>query len=187
MAYHAVDYRNIHFMEPEGQPCVMLYWAEKNRYLPIWVSNEQAQSFLDIEEDDPPRRPRALDLVVEIVTLGTEGVQDIRIVSQNEGEFYASVILHNDVDIDCRASDAILLALMFDVELVVEESVLSQCSISIPPEDVKNYLGFDVEAGDDADVSASGDALADADFLEMMANMGVNEEDLFKDDNEDDK
>lgn len=183
MAYHAVEYRNIHFMEPEGQPCVLLYWADKNRYLPIWVSNEQAAQFMDYEEDDPPRRPRALDLLLEAITVATNGLADIRIVSQNEGEFYASLILHDDVEIDARASDAILLALSADLPIMVDESVLAQCSITIPPTDVKNYLGFDVAEDDDNEnPSASGDALADADFLEMMANMGVNEDDLFNDD-----
>lgn len=183
MAFHSVEYRGIHFMEPEGHPCVMLYWAKQNRYLPVWVSIEQAASFVDYDEDEPPRRPRALDVLLETITVATNGLDDIRIVNQNEGEFYASILLRDDIEIDARASDAILLALAADVPVMVEEAVLAKCSIPIPPEDVRNYFGFDTVTPEDGlDSSASGDAVADADFLEMMSKMGVKEEDLFNED-----
>lgn len=182
MAFHTVEYRSVHFIEPEGQPCVLLYWADKNRYLPIWVSNDQAVHFVNYDEDDPPRRPRALDVLLETITAATSGLDDVRIVSHNEGEFYASIVLRDDIEIDSRASDAILVALSAGAPILVEEAVLAHCSISVSPGDVKAYFGFDADNSEEGlSSSASGDALADADFLEMMANMGVSEEDLFND------
>lgn len=178
-----VEYHGIHSTGPEQFSCILLRWAEQNRILPIWISPLAADELDARDEGYTSRRPSSQDLMIEMISRLTPGVSSINVISHFEGVFIASVVFNNGEEIDARPTDAIKLARALDLEIKVEEDVLQQASFYVSDDVLEEYfdLRFDQEeSATEEEVSASGDAQADADFGEMMRSLGMTESDFFK-------
>lgn len=178
-----VEYHGVHTAGPEQFTCVLLRWAEQNRILPIWMS-PLAAAELDIRQGGyTPRRPGTIDLLLDLLNRSTGGVTAVNIISHYEGVFIASIVLADGEQLDARPSDALLVARALDLQIHVEEDVLSQASFFVSDDVLEEYFGlrFDsAPAGGGEGLSASGDAQADADFEEMMRSLGMSESDFFE-------
>ncbi|AGF72421.1 bifunctional nuclease family protein [Corynebacterium halotolerans] len=181
MTFIPVEYHGVHTTGPEQFACVVLRWAEQKRILPIWLSPLAAAELEIRDKGYSPRRPGSHELLAETLTRLTSGVSGINIVSHYEGVFIASIVLNDGQEIDARASDAVILARMFEMDIHVDEDVLLQASVFVSDEDLADYLQVQVKGATvtEGDSSASGDAQADKDFEEMMRSLGMSEEDLF--------
>jgi uncharacterized protein len=178
-----VEYHGVHTAGPEQFTCVLLRWAEQNRILPIWMS-PLAAAELDIRQDGyTPRRPGTIDLLLDLLNRSTGGVTAVNIISHFEGVFIASIVLADGEQLDARPSDALLIARALELEVHVEEDVLSQASFFVSDDVLEEYFGLRFDApptGGGEELSASGDAQADADFEQMMRSLGMSEADFFK-------
>ncbi|QGU01948.1 hypothetical protein CKALI_05390 [Corynebacterium kalinowskii] len=178
MGFIAVEYYGVTPIGPEMFPCALLRWAERGRVLPLWLAASAADE-LDVRDSGiTPRRPTAHDLLVTTFEqMG--GVAEVRLISQHRGVFIASLVLGNGEEIDARPSDALIIARIIDVPILVDEDVLTDSSIFVSASDLVRYFDIVIEdAVANEAGSASGDVQADADFEELMRSLGVSEDDL---------
>lgn len=181
-----VEYHGIHTTGPEQFTCVLLRWAEQNRILPVWISPLAAAELDSRDNGFTPRRPATIDLLLDLINRSTGGVTAINIISHFEGVFIASIVLADGQEIDARPSDALLLARALELDVHVEEDVLNQASFFVSDDIMEEYFGIRFDAAEPTeDLSASGDAQADADFEEMMRSLGMSELDFGTEDTED--
>lgn len=185
MPYVDVDYHGIHPIGPEAFPCILLRWVEKNRFLPVWITSNDATDIDSRDSGFAPRRPTSIDLLIESLNRFAEGISAVRIVSYHEGVFHASIVLGNGEELDARVSDAVSIARILDIPIAVDSEILAHNAIFVSDDDLLQYAGiraqFEEETLELAEPSASGDAEADADFEELMKSLGVSESDLMGD------
>jgi len=183
-----VEYHGIHTTGPEQFTCVLLRWAEQNRILPVWISPLAAAELDSRDNGFTPRRPATVDLLLDVINRSTGGVTAINIISHFEGVFIASIVLADGQEIDARPSDVLLLARALELDVNVEEDVLNQASFFVADDIMEEYFGIRFDAADSTeDLSASGDAQADADFEEMMRSLGMSELDFETEEKDRDK
>ncbi|MEJ5927330.1 bifunctional nuclease family protein [Corynebacterium sp. H128] len=181
MAFLPVEFGGVTPIGPEMFPCVLLQWLDRGLVLPMWIAAAVADE-LDIRDSGmSPRRPNAYDLLVDAYQQQGGGVSEIRIVSQHQGVFIASIVLLNGDEVDARASDALVIARIVQAPVLVDEDVLNQTSLFVSAPDLASYFDLVMEAPEVGEESSFGDAQADADFEELMRSLGVSEDDLLGD------
>lgn len=121
-----------------GQHVVLLQPRDSDRLLPIWIGPDQAHSIATRLAGIPSDRPLTHDLVMTM--LGAVGAEITRVVvkdlvadTSGSGIFHGSLYLQlgeREIELDCRASDAIALAIRGDARILVSEDVLDRSSIS---------------------------------------------------------
>lgn len=113
-----------------GAYALILREAEGPRRLPIIIGAFEAQAIaLEIEGIKPPR-PMTHDLFKDVVdTLGYT-ITEVTITELREGTFYARLSLDTAVgdEVDSRPSDAIALAVRYNVPIFVSDEVLAEAA-----------------------------------------------------------
>ena len=133
-----------------GQHVVLLQAKETNRLLPIWIGPDQAHSIATRLAGVPSERPLTHDLMMDVITkFGVEitriVVKDLVAGDNGGGVFHGSLFLQfgeREVEIDCRPSDAIALAVRCDARILVSDTVLDRSAISAENEDDDNIAVF---------------------------------------------
>ena len=115
-------------MDPvTNMPIVILKDASGNAILPIWVGIYEANAIaLEIEKVATPR-PMTHDLIKNVLTGLSAGVQKVVVSDLRDDTFYAVIWLERNgeiISIDSRPSDALALALRLDCPIYVEDTVL---------------------------------------------------------------
>jgi len=122
-----------------GQHVVLLQPRDSDRLLPIWIGPDQAHSIATRLAGIPSDRPLTHDLVMTMLAaVGAEitrvVVKDLITDTTGTGSiFHGSLFLQlgeREIELDCRASDAIALAIRCDARILVSEDVLDRSSIS---------------------------------------------------------
>jgi len=110
-----------------GAYALILKEVNGNRRLPIIIGAFEAQSIaLEMEGIKPPR-PLTHDLMKNIIdTLGIS-VHEIMINDLKDGTFYAKISLDSQ-EIDSRPSDAIALAVRYQVPIFVADKVMQEAA-----------------------------------------------------------
>ncbi|HHW26989.1 MAG TPA: bifunctional nuclease family protein [Firmicutes bacterium] len=114
------------------QAVVLLADLTKSTLIPIWIRAMEATAIaLPLQGLKAPR-PLTSDLVISVIEhLGAEVVMAI-IREIKDGTFYASLVLtrgDEEIEIDCRPSDAIAVALRRASPIYVMERVLAEAGI----------------------------------------------------------
>ncbi|MDK8796631.1 bifunctional nuclease family protein [Corynebacterium sp. MSK044] len=166
---------------PENFLCAVLLWEERQRFLPVWLPPVGGAQLVGRIAEWEPKRPDTHDVLTEVIAHSTTGVSALEISSYYNGVFMGQITMDNGTEVDCRPSDLFIIASMMDLPIEVDEQVINQASIWLSPEDAADY--FDVELDTNSQPqrhpeSASGDAQADADFQQLMRDLGVEEGDL---------
>ncbi len=111
-----------------GAYALILRETEGGRRLPIIIGAFEAQAIaLEIEGIKPPR-PMTHDLFKDVIdTLGFT-VTEVTITELREGTFYARLSIDTAVgdEVDSRPSDAIALAVRYNIPIFVSEEVLAE-------------------------------------------------------------
>lgn len=111
---------------------VVLKEEDGERLLPIWIGPFEADAITIQLQGMDAARPLTHDLLKSIVeTLGAE-VLNIVVTGLENTTFYAKIVMDVDgdsVEIDCRPSDAIALAVRVSAPIYVAEDVMDQASI----------------------------------------------------------
>lgn len=177
MSLIPVDHHGVHVLGPEEFFCAILRWPEEGRILPIWMSAIEGGYLAAYELDESPRRPGTHDLLADALSRQEGGVSQIAITSYYEGVFVATITAGGE-DMDARASDALILATILDLQVYVDEDVLTQASIWVQDEALEEYLGLsfgdDVTPAADQRRAPGGEgAISDAEFESMMRSLGM--------------
>jgi bifunctional DNase/RNase len=124
----SIDRRN-------GAPIVVLKEkdSDMNRILLIWIGESEAAAIqMHLEKMELPR-PMTHDLLKTMIETLDAKVNSVCVSSVEEPTFYAYVTLQvndNEIEVDCRPSDAIALALRCEAPIYVAEKVLTEHGFS---------------------------------------------------------
>jgi bifunctional DNase/RNase len=133
-----------------GQHVVLLQAKDGNRLLPIWIGPDQAHSIATRIAGIASERPLTHDLMMDVVTkFGAEITRIVvkELVSDDSGGgiFHGSLFMQisgRELEIDCRPSDAIALAVRCDARILVADTVLDRSSILAESEEDQNLTVF---------------------------------------------
>ena len=126
------------------QPIVLLKTVEGNRFLPIWIGHAEASAILMTLQGPESPRPMTHDLLVNLVTELRAEVARITITELRDATFHAMIRLSTsgeDVELDCRPSDAIAVAVRTGSPIYAADAVLDE-----------NAIEFEHEPEDDDDM-----------------------------------
>jgi len=124
-----MDLKRIIINEVHDQQVVMLRETEGERSFPIVIGIFEATSIDRRVKGMPSPRPLTHDLVAAVIDQMGAELQDIYISELREHTYYAKLRIRKDgelVEVDCRPSDAIALAVTAKVPIYVAEDVLGE-------------------------------------------------------------
>ena len=114
-----------------GAPVVIL--EVDDRFVPIFISPDQAQSMQFALQGVPSERPLTHDLLVDMITDFGCAIDQVRIDDLADGTFYAKIDAERYEGgereafvFDARPSDGIALALRVDCPIMVADSVVEE-------------------------------------------------------------
>lgn len=122
-----VDFFDLRFDSRHQSPVLFLKDTEREKYLPVWIGELEASSIeLAVREKVLPR-PVTHDLMCSVFRkLGARLVRVVIDRLENR-TYFASLILESDgqiLEVDCRPSDAIALALREEAAILVDSELL---------------------------------------------------------------
>ncbi|MCS7262128.1 MAG: bifunctional nuclease family protein [Aquificaceae bacterium] len=127
-------------LDPVSQMPIVILKAkdDEEMLLPIWIGIFEADSIVrQLQKVEPPR-PMTYELAKNIIQSMGARLEKVVINDLRDSTYYAELyILHgNDlIVVDSRPSDAINLALRFEVPVFVEEKVLEKSKVPKPEEE----------------------------------------------------
>jgi bifunctional DNase/RNase len=128
-----------------GAYALILREVDGARRLPIIIGAFEAQAIaLEIEGIKPPR-PMTHDLFKDVVdTLGFN-ITEVTITELKEGTFYARLSMDTAVgdEVDSRPSDAIALAVRYNIPIFVSDEVLAEAGFTPEGEDLGEAVNAD--------------------------------------------
>ena len=101
---------------------------EGKRRLPIIIGMFEAQSIALELENIRPARPMTHDLFKDLAQNFSFTFQEVLISGLKDGVFFAEIVALKDqkvTSIDARPSDAIAIALKFDIDVYIDEAILN--------------------------------------------------------------
>ena len=118
---------------------VILKEMDSDRQLPIWIGPCEADAITIELQDVKVARPVTHDLLKNVIKEMGGRVSHVLIKALNESVFYASLFVDRNeelIEIDCRSSDAIALAVRVQSPIFVNSDVMDEAGI-IPEVDVQ--------------------------------------------------
>ena len=125
----AMELRRIIISEVDEHQVVILKEVEGDRSFPIVIGIFEATSINRRVKREQAPRPLTHDLIASVVDLMGGDIQDIVINELQEHTYFAKLRIRKDgelIEVDCRPSDAIALAVTAKVPIYVEEQVLGE-------------------------------------------------------------
>ena len=122
---------------------VMLRDIDGERRLPIWIGPCEAEAITIELQDVEIARPVTHDLLKNVIEEVGGTVSHILINELRDQVFYARLFVDISgemLEIDCRPSDAIAVAVRAKVPIFIEEAVMEEAGI-LPEPDVDEELG----------------------------------------------
>ena len=125
------------------QRVVILKEKIAERYLPIWIGPTEADAIsVKLQEVDVPR-PLTHDLLASVIGALGAKVESIIVNDLKNDTFYAKINLivsDGQIEVDCRPSDALALAVRVGASVFVDEAVLNKAGILLDKESGKPVL-----------------------------------------------
>jgi bifunctional DNase/RNase len=126
-----MELKRIIISEVHDQQVIMLKEVEGDRSFPIVIGIFEATSIDRRVKNMPSPRPLTHDLVANVIDQLGGDLQDIFISDLREHTYFAKLRIRKEgelVEVDCRPSDAIALAVTAKVPIFVAEDVLGEAS-----------------------------------------------------------
>jgi bifunctional DNase/RNase len=124
-----MELRRIIINEVDEQQVIVLREVEGDRSFPIVIGLFEATSIDRRVRGIATPRPLTHDLIVQACELLGAEVQDVMINDLKEQTYFAKLRLKKDgelIEVDCRPSDAVAVAVTAKVPLYVSEDVLGE-------------------------------------------------------------
>lgn len=134
------------------QRIVMLRDIDGERQLPIWIGPCEAESITLELQDTEVARPLTHDLLKNTIEQLGGKASHILINELRDQVFYARLYVDTNgqlIDIDCRPSDAIALAVRAKVPIFIEEEVMNEIAI-MPEPDISEPEANPADSDEDA-------------------------------------
>lgn len=122
------------------QRVVVLKEKDAERYLPIWIGNNEADAIVIQLQNVSVPRPQTHDLLKSVISQLGAKVTRIVVNDLSEDVFYARIGIDIDgrqFEIDSRPSDAIALAVRVQAPIFAEDSVLEKAAVALDSESVE--------------------------------------------------
>lgn len=119
---------------PANQPVLLLREEDGIRYLPIWIGAVEASAIAFQQQGVKTIRPLTHDLLRDVVKALGVRLEAVHITEVREEIFFAELRFSGGVTVSARPSDAVALALRFDVAILGSDAVLEAAGIEIPDE-----------------------------------------------------
>lgn len=124
-----MELRRIIISELDDHQIVILKEVDGERNFPIVIGIFEATSIDRRVKGLPSPRPLTHDLIISVVEQMGGEIQDIVISDLQEHTYYAKLRVRQEgelIEIDCRPSDAIAVAVASRVPIFVNEDVLGE-------------------------------------------------------------
>ena len=118
---------------PTQQPILMLTEVDGPRSLPILIGSAEATAIAMHQQGVRPARPLTHDLLGHVITALGRSVVQVRVVDFREGTFFGELAFDDGTTVSARPVDAIALAVRVEIPVFVEEAVLAEAGIVVPP------------------------------------------------------
>ena len=142
MDYKRLIIRGISYSQTQsGAYALLLEHEETNVKLPVVIGNFEAQSIsLGLEKDIHPPRPLTHDLFSKFVVSANFTLTSVIIYQIIDGVFFSNInFKHNsngeELILDARTSDAVAMAVRFEVPIYTTPQVLSEAGILLELDD----------------------------------------------------
>jgi uncharacterized protein len=116
-----------------SQHVVILKESERDRYLPIWIGQSEANAIAMRLQGISAERPLTHDLLVSVVGALGSRISRVVVTHVTEGTFHARLYLENatgdESEVDSRTSDAIGVAVRTSSPIYVDERVLDEAGV----------------------------------------------------------
>lgn len=136
MDYKRLIIRGISYSQTQsGAYALLLEHEETNVKLPVVIGNFEAQSIsLGLEKDIHPPRPLTHDLFSKFVTSANYTLTSVIIYQIIDGVFFSNINFKNNTNgeeliLDARTSDAVAMAVRFEVPIYTTPQVLNEAGI----------------------------------------------------------
>ena len=119
------------------QRVVVLKEKGADRYLPIWIGNNEADAIVIQLQNVPVPRPQTHDLLKAVISQLGARVSHIVVNDLSDDVFFARINIDVDgkhVEIDSRPSDAIALAVRMQAPIYAEDTVLDKAGVQLDAE-----------------------------------------------------
>ncbi len=115
------------------QHVVILKESERDRYLPIWIGQSEANAIAMRLQGLSAERPLTHDLFVSLLSAVGSSVSRAVVTHVIDGTFHARVYLEtaagDETEVDSRTSDAIGVAVRTGSPIYVDERVLDEAGV----------------------------------------------------------
>jgi bifunctional DNase/RNase len=128
MALAEVDFFDLRYDHRHKSPVLFLKDSLRDKYLPVWIGELEASSIEFAVVRKSPLRPMTHDLLVKVVRdLGGRLVKVV-IDRLEKRTYFATLVIETRagqmVEVDCRPSDAIALALRENARMYVDDDLM---------------------------------------------------------------
>jgi bifunctional DNase/RNase len=145
-----VDFFDLRYDHRQKAPVLFLKDLEKELYLPIWIGELEASSIELAVDNKVPPRPLTHDLMSAILSQLGVHVSKVVIDRLESSTYFAKMYLDSDgrtIEVDCRPTDAIALALRKNVKIYVSEDLMCNIKfVELSPEPLADEIGDSPEA-----------------------------------------
>jgi bifunctional DNase/RNase len=124
-----MELKRIIINEVHDQQVIQLRENDGDRNFPIVIGIFEATSIDRRVKNMPSPRPLTHDLVASVIEHLSGELQDVVISELREHTYYAKLRIRQEgelIEVDCRPSDAIAIAVTAKVPIFVAEEVLSE-------------------------------------------------------------
>lgn len=135
-----------------AQAVVMLKEKHGERVLSIWVGPVECRAIISAfghKEIEPPTRPQTHDLLLNTINATGYKINKLEITNLADSTFFARLCLsaeNQQLDIDCRPSDGIAVALRQGAPILVSPTVLDDAGRPehevVPQDDTESFKRF---------------------------------------------
>ncbi|MBI2804577.1 MAG: bifunctional nuclease family protein [Planctomycetes bacterium] len=126
-----MELRRIIINEIHDSQIILLHEVDGERAFPIVIGLFEARSIEKRIKGEKWPRPLTHDLICNVIDLLGGDLQDIYINELREHTYFARLRIRKDgeiVEVDCRPSDAIAIAVTAKVPIYVAEDVIEEAS-----------------------------------------------------------
>ena len=114
------------------QRIVVLREKDAERYLPIWIGPYEAEAITVALQEIEVARPQTHDLLKNVLNTMNARLVRIEVISLREDVFYGNLVVETGgrmLNIDCRPSDALALAVRAHVPIMVANEVMDSAGV----------------------------------------------------------
>jgi len=128
-----VRVRNIGADSITGSPVLLLENVEnRDEIYPIWIGIPEAENIILHQAGIETPRPLTYDLMKNIIKALGATVKHVAIIDKRNNIYIAEVVLDRDgeeIRVDARPSDAVNIALRFNVPIYLDENVVQKINL----------------------------------------------------------